>query len=76
VGAARVETIAQALRQAAACDRDTLRGMGERGRELVAKEYAWEQVGRRTAIGKRARAITRGAEKCFPAGRVARFCVV
>lgn len=39
-----VEAIADALRQATSADAATLRGMGERGRELVATEFGWSAV--------------------------------
>jgi glycosyltransferase involved in cell wall biosynthesis len=39
-----VDRIAQALREATACDRSTLRAMGEKGREYVAAEFGWPAV--------------------------------
>lgn len=39
-----VDGIAEGLRQATSSDAGTLRAMGDRGRKLVAMEYAWEKV--------------------------------
>jgi glycosyltransferase involved in cell wall biosynthesis len=39
--------IAEGLRQATSQPPEVLRAMGERGRELVAAEYGWEQVAKR-----------------------------
>ncbi|MEJ8572817.1 glycosyltransferase [Microbaculum marinum] len=41
------EAIADALRQATSCDLATLRGMGEKGRALVAAEFGWDRVASR-----------------------------
>jgi glycosyltransferase involved in cell wall biosynthesis len=44
---ATADGITEGLRQATSQDPETLRGMGERGRELVAAEFGWEQVAKR-----------------------------
>jgi glycosyltransferase involved in cell wall biosynthesis len=41
-----VSGLAEGLRQATSCDSETLRGMGERGRALVAKEFGWARIAR------------------------------
>jgi len=41
--------IAEGLRHATSQPPETLRAMGERGRELVAAEFGWEQVAKRFA---------------------------
>jgi glycosyltransferase involved in cell wall biosynthesis len=45
--AATADGIAEGLRQATSQPPATLRGMGEKGRELVAAEFAWERVAQR-----------------------------
>lgn len=42
-----VEGITEGLREATACDPQTLLDMGERGRELVAAEFSWDIVARK-----------------------------
>jgi glycosyltransferase involved in cell wall biosynthesis len=46
---ATADGLAQGLRQATSRAPETLREMGERGRELVAAEFGWEQVAKRFA---------------------------
>jgi glycosyltransferase involved in cell wall biosynthesis len=44
---ATADGIAEGLRHATSQDPEALREMGERGRELVAAEFGWEQVAKR-----------------------------
>jgi glycosyltransferase involved in cell wall biosynthesis len=42
-----VESITAALQSAIACDSQTLRAMGQRGRELVGKNYSWDSAAKK-----------------------------
>jgi glycosyltransferase involved in cell wall biosynthesis len=44
---ATTDGITEGLRQATSQEPETLRGMGERGREFMAAEFAWEEVAKR-----------------------------